>query len=633
MARPALLVSSVPLRRMGGVLVLSVLVSTLVVVLPPPAHGQTDDSTEAQQLQRAESHLESGRPDKAIPILESLYERDPAQTVVFQRLKDAYQENKQYAEAVDLLNDRIDEQPTPALWTEKARLLYQDDQNDRAAEAWQEALDLRPEELSTYRRVYRMLTDRREYEQAIDVLTRARSTLEQSGVFRTDLARLYSLDGQHDKAMQEYVALLSESPDRVNYVKEQLESVVERGEGVPASIEVLESAIDSSSSNDAYRRLLAWLHTETGDYSAAFDVYDALDKNQEQPGRVLLSFAQAAAGAEEYDLAVRAYETALDRASNRSVSAPAQKELGDTYRRWASHEADSSAFVDTSGARGRRYAAARKAYRTFLEEYPDHDAASAVHMELGRLHLEVFRDLEAAAAAFRAVRKAAPDPSATQRAEFNLGRVALLRDSTDRADQIFSTLSEDAAPEALAHRARYERARLHFYQGKFDAAIEHATDVAPNTSSDIANDAIELKVLIQENRGPDSLDSALRLYAEAQFAERSRAYERAATRLDSLLQAHTRHPLADEAQFRRAHVHRARGDTTAAIEAFASVPEQFSDSPYSDQSLFQKAQLQEALGDSDAATETYDRLLTEYPESLLSPDVRTRLRALRRQQG
>ncbi|MFO8099870.1 MAG: tetratricopeptide repeat protein, partial [Salinibacter sp.] len=500
----------------GSALALSILLGALLIVGPPRTQAQTNDSTQAQRLQRAESLLQSDQPGEAIPILESVYERDPTQTVVFQRLKEAYQENKQYTAAVELLNDRIDERPTPALLTEKARLLYQDGQEDRALEVWREALDLQPEEISTYRRVYRMLVDLREYGPAIDVLTRARSALDRPSVFRTDLARLYNRDGQHEKAMQEYVSLLADSPDRLNYVKEQLQPFVERGEGVSAGIEVLESAVGSSSPTKAYRQLLGWLHMETGDYSAAFDVYKAVDQDQEQPGQGLLSFARAAATAEEYALATRAYETIVDRRPDGPLAPPARKEMGDTYRRWAAQEADSMALVDTTGAQGRRYAAARTAYRTFLKRHPEHESALAVRTELGTLQLEVFRNLDAAASAFQTISEKAPDASQSQRARFNLGRVALLRDSLDRADQIFSDLSESADRDALALRAQFERARLQFYQGNFDTALTEVKDIAPNTSSDVANDAIDLKVLLQEGRGPDSLDTALRLYADAQ---------------------------------------------------------------------------------------------------------------------
>jgi len=43
--------------------------------------------------------------------------------------------------------------------------------------------------------------------------------------------------------------------------------------------------------------------------------------------------------------------------------------------------------------------------------------------------------------------------------------------------------------------------------------------------------------------------------------------------------------------------------------------------------------LQEAQGNLTAATSTYDRLLTDYPQSLLASDARSRLRTLRRRQG
>jgi tetratricopeptide (TPR) repeat protein len=600
---------------------------------PTQIHAQAPDSTELRQFNRAESLLESGQTEQAIGLLESLYDQAPAYDAFYETLKEAYEQTKQYEAAIELVNDQINAQAAPPLLAEKGRLLYQSGQRDRASATWDEALALRPQELSTYRVVYQTLMDLRLFSEAIDVLTKGRSALDRPGLFRTDLAYLYSLDGQHGRAMEEYVALLAESPDRVSYVRERLQSFVDREEGLSTGIEVLESAVEERPSNAAYPRLLAWLHMQSDDYAAAFDVVQAVDRLQEQQGRALLSFAGQAGDAEEYAVATKAYEAVLDRHAEGPVAPQARKGLGDMYRRWADRNADTPALVDTSGTRARRYDAARTAYRTFLDEYPDHEAVPDVRIALGTLQLDVYRDLTAAEATFQGIIEQSPSDPSAQTAALQLGRIALLRGAFEEARSRFSRLATTHRSSEVGHQAQFELARLEFYQGAFDAALERTQTVTTNTSTDVSNDAIDLKVLIQENRGPDSLDTALRLYAQARLAERKRAHDTATAHLDSLLQTHPRHPLADEARFRRAHVHLAQGDTTAALQAFDDVPRQHPSSPYADRSLFRHAQLQEAQGDLEAATSAYDRLLTEYPQSLLAGDARTRLRTLRRQRG
>lgn len=607
-----------------------------LILASGPAYAQVEDAGR-QRLQQADAYLRSDQPERAVELLEPLYDQAPNDASIYRTLKEAYERLKQYDDALRLVNRRIETDATPALLSEKARLLWRSDRRDAARKAWTQALDLQPRQPATYRVVHQTLRDLRRYGRAIEVLRQARSTLDRPALFRTELAYLYGLDGRHARAMEEYVALLSSSPERAGFVRSRLRPFVERGEGLSQRINVLRTAVEDAPENPAYRKLLAWLYTEDGDYAAALGVYKALDRLQEQQGRQLYTFARQAASADRFDVATQAYRVILDRHPDGPVAPRAQRALGDLYRQWAADGFEASAGRevprDTVGARGRRYDAARAAYRTFLERYPDHPSASTVRAELGTLQLEVYRDLDAAAATLERVDEQSSDAPAVARARFDLARIALLRGDLGRARLLFSRLSGAAGEEALAHQARFELARIQFYQGAFDAALARTKAVTADPSTDVANDAIDLKVLIQENRGPDSLDTPLRLYAQAQLAERRHRYGVAAARLDSLLRQYDRHSLADEARFRRAQAHLAQGDTSAAREAFAAVPRRHPRSAYADRSLFRLARLQEAQGEAETAAATYDQLLREYPRSLHASDARSRLRALRQPQG
>jgi len=245
----------------------------------------------------------------------------------------------------------------------------------------------------------------------------------------------------------------------------------------------------------------------------------------------------------------------------------------------------------------------------------------------------VYRDLDAAQATLERVVSSHPSTTAANRARHDLGRLALMRGDLERARLLFSRLADRVRSGDLANRARFELGLLSFYQGRFEAARTQAKATSADPSADVTNDAIELSVLIQENSGPDSLNTPLRRYATAKLRMRQHRYDDALSGLDSLLQTHGRHALADQARFQRARVHLARGDTAAARESFRELPRRHPRSPYADRSLFRRARLHEAQGQSERAITLYDRLLTQYPKSLLATDARSRLRTLRRSQS
>jgi TolA-binding protein len=408
-----------------------------------------------------------------------------------------------------------------------------------------------------------------------------------------------------------------------------LDTFIQQDDALTASIDGVEAAVREAPMNLAYRELLAWLHMEAEQYDQAFDVYRAIDRLQQENGRRLLDFARQAADAEAYDVALDAYDEILARYPDASVAPEALRSLGTMHRRWA--ETTDERVFDDQGNRiaAPHYEAAVEAYRTYLQQYPNRDAYPTVLQALGRLQQDVFLQLNEAEATLREVVDRYPETEAADEARYDLGRLALMRDDLNAARLAFSRLVERLRTGDLAERARYELALLRFYQGEFETAMTRVRSTNTNTSTDVANDAIELKVLILQNKGPDSLNTPLRHYAEARLQTRQRRFDQALATVDTLLSTYGQHALGDEARFLRASVLRDQGRSSAATTAFVELSAMFPRSPLADRSLFQAAQLQEqALNDPSGALNTYTRLLEEYPSSLLAAEARERIRAL-----
>jgi TolA-binding protein len=151
-----------------------------------------------------------------------------------------------------------------------------------------------------------------------------------------------------------------------------------------------------------------------------------------------------------------------------------------------------------------------------------------------------------------------------------------------------------------------------------------------NTSTEVANDAIEMKILLFENKGPDSLQTPLRRFAEAKLRLRQRRLDEAAELLRLLKTESGMHPLNDDADFLNAEIQVERGDYEKAAALLGEIPLIYPTSYLADRSLFEAARLfEEHLDDADRALSLYSRLLTEYPGSLLVSNARSRIRELR----
>jgi TolA-binding protein len=406
--------------------------------------------------------------------------------------------------------------------------------------------------------------------------------------------------------------------------------LTEQPEALQAGIAATERAVRRVPLNRAYRELLAWLYMEAGDFPKALDANRAIDRLEQEEGRVLYGFAQSAADAGAYDVASEAYAEILERYPDAPTAPDAQFGVALMHEQWA-RKTNEQAF-DSTGKRipAPHFDQALAAYRDFMDAYPGHRLIPDALRRVGTLQQEIYFELLSAEQTFLEVLKQYPTDEAAAAAEYELGRLALLRGDLDPARMAFSRLVERLGSGELADRARYELALIHFYNGEFEAARTVAEAINRNTSSLTANDAIELKVLLLENTGPDSLSTPLRTFARAHFLQRQRRPADAIETLDRLLSEYGTHALADDARFLRAQALRDAGKSKAAAAAFAEIPVIHPASFRADRSLFMAAEIMEPdLRVTPGAIDMYTRLLTEYPGSLLVAETRSRIRTLR----
>lgn len=600
---------------------------TVRTVTPPGV-----DSTLVARFQLADTYIRGGQYDRAIGLLEDLYADNPSTYAFYDKLKEAYENVKRYDDALALVDDwmaRNTGDPT-AFIAEKARLTYLQGDEQAAFDLWDSAIPRSEPNENVYRAIYSSMLNVRLFDKAIDVLEQGRRDVGQITLYQADLAYLYSLTSQHEQAMEEYLALLAVNERQLNYVRNRLNRFLEQEGALEASIAATERGVRKHPLNRSYREILGWLYMEDQNYEKAFDAFRAIDRLEKEDGQVLFGFAQRAAGAGAYDVALEAFQEVLDRYPNAPSAAEAQLGIAEMHEQWAAQSRER--IFDDKGNRqaAPHYDAALDAYRVFLQKYPTHPYFPDVLRRVGHMQQDVFFALNEASATLQEVAERYPQTQAAFQARFDLGRIAMMRGNLEEARLIYARLVEELRIGELAEQARYEQALIHFYRGEFDVAKTLASALDENTSTDVANDAIELKVLLIENKGPDSLNTALKNYAAIALQQRQRRTDEALQSLNAFLEEYGQHPLADDARFLRATVLHDAGRIEDALAAFGELPLMYPTSYLADRSLFEAASIQEHdLGDTEAALKTYTRLLTEYPGSLLVPDARQRIRILR----
>ena len=266
----------------------------------------------------------------------------------------------------------------------------------------------------------------------------------------------------------------------------------------------------------------------------------------------------------------------------------------------------------------------------FLIDHPQHPHFPDVLRRIGALYQDVFFDYSNASTVLTEVIARYPQTEAANQASYDLGRLAITENRLEDARMQFSRLLTRLRTGTLADLARYELSLLHYYKGEFEATDGFTRAMQENTSTDVANDAIAMKVLLIENRGPDSLDVPLRRFSKAALLIRQRKWETALHELEDLEADFGRHPLADDVLFTKAALLARTGQVEKAIQSYLELPLIHDGSFLATRSLFEAAILQEVeLGETETAIGTLERILNEYPGSLIINEARAEIRRMR----
>lgn len=194
----------------------------------------------------------------------------------------------------------------------------------------------------------------------------------------------------------------------------------------------------------------------------------------------------------------------------------------------------------------------------------------------------------------------------------------------------FTQVQKELKNDVLGQEARFKVAQTSFYKGDFEWALTQLKVLRGSTSQLIANDAMQLSLLISDNSLADSTQTALRKYARADLLAYQNKTGEAIAELEGILQDHKGEKIEDEALLRQAELYRAIGDYAAAEFNYLKIVEFYGQDVLADDAHFALAELyRNQLADPEKAKQHYEKILYNYQDSYYFPQARRNFRVLR----
>ena len=221
-------------------------------------------------------------------------------------------------------------------------------------------------------------------------------------------------------------------------------------------------------------------------------------------------------------------------------------------------------------------------------------------------------------------------PTEIGQLKIELGDIYLLSKQPWEAILVYEQVAKQFEGQAIGSEARYRSAKLNFYVGDFGYAKSQADVLKSSTSTLIANDALNLSLLISDNLLSKNDSLALTLYATADMLQFMNKTNEALVKLDSIAIAYPKNSLADDILIAKAKIYNNTNELAKSTIALKDLIANHPTSIWIDDALFMLADiLENKLNEPEEAKKLYQQLVTDYPGSMFNAEARKRFRNIR----
>ena len=569
----------------------------------------------------AKDYARRGEYEKAIFLFSQLKDIEQTSPTVLPEYLAALQAQKRYKDAEKLVKRAIRQHPEEGTYGVALGSLYAASGDAAAAD-------------KQYQRVVSQLTaeqvppvaaefSRREQPAwAERTYLRGRELAKNNSEYAPQLIQLYTQSQQQDKLLAETLRLVQQDEAQLPFVRNMLQNALHEEKDFDALEKQLVTAVQAHPEQSAYSELLLWLQVQRHDFAGALVQARALDRRSSTKGSRVLQLGSIAERNKDYESAIAAYDYVVREYRQGPYYQIARQRL---------LQAREAQVRDTYPVDQAKVRALATEYESLLAELGRTPDTAPVIRSLADLYAFSLDDKVKAMSLLQEV-VAMPRVSAevVDEAKTTLGDLYLLKGEPWEATLLYSQV-EKSHPEApLGYEAKLRNARLSYFAGDFKLAQSHLDILKEATTREIANDAMQLSLLIQENTAEDTLGTGLKAYAAVEQLVFQNKLAEAKAGLDNLLRSYPGHALTDDALYLKAQLQRRTGDAAGATATLKLLTDNPKYDVLSDDALFLLARIQEEdVKDKAQAQALYQQLLTKYPGSIHVAEARKRFRRLR----
>jgi outer membrane protein assembly factor BamD (BamD/ComL family) len=367
--------------------------------------------------------------------------------------------------------------------------------------------------------------------------------------------------------------------------------------------------------------MLIWQFIQQKEYELALRQLIAQDKRTNGNGITLYNTANTFIANKAFTTAIKAYEYILTKGTETEIYIPAKIELINAKYELAITGKYEKQAIQTLADQ----------YQEILTTYGKIPQTLFALKKLAYLQAYYLNDLKKAETTLEdGVKIKGLQATEIAQLKIELGDIYLLSKQPWEAILVYEQVSKQFEGQVIGSEARYRSAKLNFYVGDFGYAKSQADILKASTSTLIANDALNLSLLISDNLLSKNDSLALTMYADADMLQFMNKYNEALVKLDSIDISFPNNSLTDDILMAKAKIYIKENELIKGTTALKNLITNHNTSIWIDDALFMLADiLENKLNNPEEAKKLYQQLVNDYPGSMFNAEARKRFRNIR----
>ncbi|WP_062054724.1 tetratricopeptide repeat protein [Aquimarina longa] len=575
--------------------------------------------TVAQSEQLAKNYAQQGQYKKALSVYQKLYAKNPNRTNYLLGLVESHQQLEQFTEAENILKNRIAAIPNNAQMlvelghhydvqgkTEEARSYY-----DKAIKTYDDNNANHAYSLAQTFEKYSLLDEAAIiYEKGMVDNPRAN--------FNVQLAKIYGEQGKLEKMFDSYLALLQLQPNYISVVQRNFGDYITDNPVSEANVIFRKLLIKrlQQNPNILYNEMLSWLFVQQKEFKKAFIQEKAMYKRTEDGPGGIIALARIAISEKDIKSATEILNYILETSASKDMKLTAHKII---------------LKAKVENASKKDYKTILEQYNTIFEEYGK--SRETIGLQIDYSHFLAFnQDKKQEAIRFlkEILDRERLSRFQSSRIKMKIADILVLDQKFNQALIYYTQVQNVLKNNFLAQDARFKVAKTSYYKGDFAWAQTQLDVLKSSTSQLIANDAMELSLIISDNSLEDSTQTALKIFAKADLLAFQNKNQEAIAMYETILQQHRGEKIEDEAFLRQAKLLEKEKQFTKAKVNYLKIIEFYNDDILADDAYYWLAELYvNELAEPEKAKELYEKIIFNHADSIYFVEARKKYRALR----